>query len=153
MASVFPAQTCSVCENESAGKCPRCRNYVCMEHYPRHSHEPCAKHIAQRQEEYVCYICGEAVVPEQWSAAIFAHYIDNFSCAGCGRYVCEEHTRRRSEHIKIAQDTMRSHRYNIVERYCSVCSSVRIFGGLTGAVWWAAGIATVIITGWFLYHG
>lgn len=153
MASLYPMTSCKTCEAEAAGRCPGCHNVLCMEHFPRHAHNPCARHLAHHQDEYLCYVCGAPIVPEQYSTAIFAHYVDTHTCSGCNRYVCDAHTARRDEQVKIMQDGLRSHRYHLTMRACAVCAPLRSFGGLVGATWWVAGLVTVILTGWFLFHG
>ena len=152
MATLYPVQSCHQCEAEAAGRCPRCHHMYCMEHFPRHEHEPCATHLATHHAEYACYVCGDSVAPEQWSTAVFAHYIDGHTCTGCNRYVCDAHTKRRDEQVKIAQDGLRSHRYHIIARSCALCSPMRTTGGLVGTTWWAAGLVTVVLTGWYLFH-
>jgi hypothetical protein len=152
MASVYPFQTCRECEAEAAGRCPRCHHLYCMQHFPRHAHATCARHLALHHDDYVCYVCGELTVPEQWSTAIFAHFIDNHACSGCGRLVCDKHTHHREEHVKISQDGMRSHRYSVVTRTCDMCTPLKNVGGIVGATWWVAGLITVFLTGWFLFH-
>jgi hypothetical protein len=148
-----PFQSCAICEAEAAGRCPRCRQVYCIEHFPRHAHALCAGHLAAHAADYVCYVCGEPVVPEQYSTAIFAHYIDGHTCSGCNRYICDEHTRRRDEQVKIVQDGMRSHRYNVIVRSCRICYPLRNTGGLIGTAWWIAGLITVALAIWFIYHG
>ncbi len=153
MASLYPFQSCHECEAEAAGRCMQCRRMLCMEHFPLHAHNHCLRHLAMHQAEYACYVCGAPVVPEQWSTAVFAHYIDSHLCAGCTRYVCDEHTARRDEQVKIVQDGLRTHRYHMTMRSCRLCAPLRLTGGLVGAVWWVSGLATVVLTGWFLFHG
>jgi len=108
--------------------------------------------MAQHHEEYICYVCGAEVTPEQWSTAVFAHTVDSHACAGCNRYICDAHTRRTDEQVKIMQDGLRSHRYHITARSCALCAPLRNAGGLVGMSWWLAGFVTVVLTGWFLYH-
>jgi hypothetical protein len=109
--------------------------------------------MAQHRDEYACYVCGAEVAPEQWSTAIFAHHIDDHKCTGCNRYICEEHTRRHDDQVRIAQDGVRSHRYHATIRSCALCAPLRPAGGLLGAGWWLAGVTTLALTGWFLFHG
>ncbi|MBA3823512.1 MAG: hypothetical protein H0X24_06340 [Ktedonobacterales bacterium] len=153
MASLYPMQSCHECEAEAAGRCPSCNNPLCMEHFARHAHTPCARHLAQHHDEYLCYVCGANVVPEQWSTAVFAHYVDEHKCFGCNRYICDTHTQRRDEQVKIVQDGLRGHRYHLTARSCELCAPLRPAGGLIGVGWWAAGVATLALTGWFLIHG
>ncbi len=153
MASLYPTRSCHECEAEGAGRCPACHHVLCIEHFGRHAHMPCAQHLAQHHDEYACYVCGAEVAPEQWSTAIFAHHVDNHMCTGCSRYICEEHTRRRDDQVRIAQDGVRSHRYHSTIRSCELCAPLRPAGGLLGAGWWLSGLATLALTGWFLFHG
>jgi hypothetical protein len=94
-----------------------------------------------------------AVVPEQWSTAIFAHHTDSHACSGCNRYICDTHTRRTDEHVQIVQDGLRSHRYHVTTRLCGLCAPLRSVGGLVGASWWAAGLMMLALAGWFLFRG
>jgi hypothetical protein len=153
MASLYPVHSCHECEAEAAGRCPSCHHPLCMEHFPRHAHAPCVRHLAQHHEEYICYVCGMAVVPEQWSTAIFAHHTDSHACSGCNRYICNAHTRRTDEHVQIVQDGLRSHRYHVTTRLCGLCAPLRSVGGLVGASWWAAGLMMLALAGWFLFRG
>ena len=152
MASLYPTQSCHECAEEAAGRCPACHHPLCIDHFSRHAHRPCATHLAEHQDEYACYVCGTALVPEQFSSAVFAHYIDNHTCGGCGRFVCDAHTRRLDEQVKIVQDGLRGHRYHMTMRSCVLCAPLYRFGGLIGTTWWVAGLTTVIATGWFLLH-
>ncbi len=153
MASLYPSPSCHECSLEAGGRCPSCHNLLCIEHFPRHNHKPCATNLATHHEDYVCYVCGDSIVPEQWSSALFAHYIDTHSCLGCNRYICDKHTRRRDEQVQITQDGLRGHRYHITARSCELCAPLYRLGGLVGVSWWAAGLVTVVFTGWFLFHG
>jgi hypothetical protein len=153
MASLYPVQSCAVCDLEAAGRCPGCHHSLCMEHFPRHAHAPCARQLAHHQSDFLCYVCGDPIVPEQWSTAVFAHYVDTHTCTGCNRFVCDKHTSRRDEQVKIVQDSLRGHRYHMTIRTCDLCAPFRSAGGLIGVSWWVAGFATVLLTGWFLFHG
>ena len=153
MASLYPVHSCHECEVEAAGRCPACHHSLCMEHFARHAHAPCARHLAEHHDEYLCYVCGASTVPEQWSTAVFAHYLDSHTCTGCNRYICETHTMRRDDQVKIMQDGPRGHRYHITARSCGICAPLHSAGGLVGATWWVAGLVTVALTGWFLFHG
>lgn len=153
MENLYPTPSCHECANEAAGRCPGCKRSLCMEHFPRAAHKPCAADLVARSDEFACYRCGVAIVPEQWSTAIFAHYVDPHLCSGCGRFVCDDHTRRRDEQVRIVQDGLRGHRYHQTARWCDLCAPVRRVGGLVGAAWWVAGMATVLLAGWFVLHG
>jgi hypothetical protein len=124
-----------------------------MDHFPLPEHQPCATDLERHAERYVCYVCGVGVVPQQWSAALFAHYTDSQRCAGCARYICDTlHTRWRTDGVRVVRDGLRSNRYHITVRYCDVCAPVRRLGGLVGATWWAVGLATAGAAAFFLFQ-
>jgi hypothetical protein len=130
---VLPAPSCTECGLESAGRCPTCRNSLCVDHFGLHDHEPCATHQARQEDVLACYVCGVPVRPQQWSSAVFAHYIDPCTCRGCHRYICDgDHTRLRQERVVIARDGLRSHRYHMIQRYCPACAPLARVGGLLG---------------------
>lgn len=86
--------------------------------------------LAQTQ---VCYVCGTQVYPDQWSLARTSHCIDNFSCNGCGRYICDElHTKRKSDQVSIVREGLRGHRYQYTTRYCDLCAPFHRVGGIKG---------------------
>lgn len=140
----YPVASCAECGLESAGRCPTCHRSLCIDHFPIEEHQPCAQHMSAHRAEYVCYVCGVPVRPQQWSTTSFAHYIDSSACQGCGRYICDDpHTVRCDEEIELVRDGLRSHRYHVTQRYCAVCSPVRRLGGVVGATRWAVGIGGV----------
>ncbi len=146
-ADVYPIPSCAECGIQSAGKCPTCHRSLCLDHFPLEAHQPCATRGVERATLMNCYICGDPVKPQQWSTAVFAHYIDAHTCAGCHRYICnDKHTAHQHEDIAIRRDGVRSHRYHVTKRYCPTCARLRIFGGLIGAGWWAAGLIVVLAT-------
>ncbi len=146
-ADIYPIPSCAECGIQSAGKCPTCHRSLCLDHFPLEAHQPCATRNAQRAEQMRCYVCGAAVKPQQWSSAVFAHYIDTHTCAGCHRYVCDDkHTAHQQEDVIIRRDGLRSHSYHVTRRYCPVCSPLRVFGGLIGAGWWLAGAVAALAT-------
>lgn len=131
---VYPIPTCDECGLEAAGRCPRCKHHLCLDHFSLEDHEPCVQRLATRAARNVCYVCGEPVRPQQWSSAVFAHYIDSYACAGCHRPICDEqHTRLRYEDVRLVREGLRSLRYHYIQRYCSVCAPLRGIGGLLGA--------------------
>ena len=142
---VYPIPSCAECGIQSAGKCPTCHHSLCVDHFPLTAHEPCATRLAASETSRKCYICGEPARPQQWSSAVYAHYIDAHACAGCHRAICDDaHTVFRQEDIIVRRDGVRSHRYHTTKRYCPVCSRLRVFGGLIGAGWWLAGSIVVV---------
>ncbi len=148
-----PAPSCAECGLESAGRCPTCHHSLCIDHFDLPDHQPCAQRLAAHGAEYVCYVCGVQVQPQQWSTAVFAHYIDSCTCAGCHRYICEDqHTRRKSESVELVRDGLRSSRYHTTRRYCALCSPLRGIGGLLGASRLATGACVAGLTAFFLLH-
>jgi len=144
--------SCRECGIQSVARCPSCRRPLCLDHFPRDEHEPCATHLRDAAARFTCYICGAPAVPQQWSSTSFAHYIDPHNCAGCGRYICDErHTRIRIEGVELAHDGMRSQRYHVTRRYCGICAPFRHIGGLPGAVRWLVGISGVAVAGMLAY--
>lgn len=144
---IYAIPSCAECGIQSAGKCPTCHRSLCVDHFPLEAHQPCARRVAQRAAQMRCYVCGDAVKPQQWSTAVFAHYIDAHTCEGCHRYICEHHhTAHTQEDVAIRRDGVRNHRYHMIKRYCPVCSRLRIFGGLLGAGWWLAGAVILLTT-------
>lgn len=144
-ADIYAIPSCAVCGIQSAGKCPTCHHNLCVDHFPLDAHPPCAARAERQSAKMRCYICGDAVKPQQWSTAVFAHYIDSHVCEGCHRYVCAaKHTAHQIEDVEIKRDGVRSQRYHIIKRYCPVCARLRIFGGLIGAGWWLAGAVAAL---------
>ena len=149
--SARPTPSCSECGLEAAGRCPTCRHFLCMDHFGCTDHQPCAAHLLTHAEEYICYVCGLPVHPQQWSTTIYAHYIDSGKCEGCGRYVCDlNHTYLRDEGIEIVRDGLRSQRYHVTRRYCGVCAPIRHLGGLVGATRWLSLIAVCLVLAYFI---
>lgn len=142
---VYPIPSCSECGIQSAGTCPTCHHNLCVDHFPLGGHQPCASRLAAHASAHFCYLCGAPARPQQWSSAVYAHYIDSHVCGGCHRAICDdEHTAFRDEDIVIRRDGVRSHRYHVTRRYCPVCVRLRVFGGLIGAGWWLAGSASAL---------
>lgn len=101
----------------------------------------------------VCYVCGTQVYPDQWSLSRTSHYIDNYTCRGCGRHVCDElHTQRKAEHLAVVRDGMRGHRYQHITRYCDACAPVYRLGGVKGLTRWFVAVATVGLVILFYFH-
>ncbi len=111
----------------------------------RRSSSPLTTHVARPLTAASrTRFCGVAVLPQQWSTAVFAHYVDSGCCEGCGRYVCElTHTALRDEAVEIVRDGLRSSRYHVTHRYCALCAPLRHIGGIVGAVRWLAIVAVV----------
>jgi hypothetical protein len=147
------ARRCHECDQEALGRCPDCHKGFCQDHFPKQQHSPCAErqmHLALTQ---VCYVCGTQVYPDQWSLSRTSHYIDNYTCQGCGRYICDEqHTQRKSEHVTVVRDGMRGHRYQYITRYCDVCSPFHHLGGLKGVVRALVVAGTVGLAVLFYFH-
>jgi hypothetical protein len=115
-----------------------------MDHFGRPEHQPCATRLAATAEERVCYVCGAPVRPQQWSTSPYSHFVDSGACKGCGRYICDlHHTALQDERVDLVRDNLRSQRYHITHRYCSVCAPLRRVGGLVGAVRWSSLVLTL----------
>jgi hypothetical protein len=151
-ATAYPGHSCYECELEAAGRCPGCRHALCMDHFALEAHEPCATRLADEAAQRMCYVCGTPVVPQQWSTAVFAHYIDSQKCAGCSRFICDTHTKHRREVVRLSREGLRSTRYHMTMRYCDVCAPVQRFGGMVGATWWVVGLATAGAAAYFLFQ-
>lgn len=147
------ARRCHECDAEALGRCPDCRKGFCQDHFPKQQHSPCAEkqmHLAMTQ---VCYVCGTQVYPDQWSLSRTSHYIDNYMCQGCGRYICDEqHTQRKAEHVTVVRDGMRGHRYQHITRYCDICSPFHRIGGVKGAIRILVVAGTVGLAVLFYFH-
>lgn len=150
--TVSASDSCYECELQAAGRCPTCRHSLCMDHFPLDAHDPCMAQLADSVKGRMCYVCADPVMPKQWSTAIFAHYVDAFTCAGCGRHICAQHTRMRDEVVKLDREGLRSNRYHTAIRYCDLCAPVRRFGGLVGAAWWLVGLASAGAAAIFLFQ-
>src|SRR5580765_6702532 len=144
--------SCRECGIQSVARCPSCRRALCLDHFPRDEHQPCAARLRDEAIRYSCYICGAPSLPQQWSSTSFAHYIDPHTCAGCGRYICDEHhTRLRIEGVELAHNGLRSQRYHVTRRYCGICAPLRHVGGLRGAVFWLVGMCAAAVAGGLWY--
>jgi len=150
----YNEQPCHVCNQPAAGRCPDCHQRYCIEHFPLDQHLPCSQLQERNAERYVCYVCGEPVRPSQWSSNLVAHYFDSGQCAGCKRYICDDHhTRRKQERMVIERDGMSSHRYHYIMRYCDLCSPLRRINGLVGmAHWIVAGLAVTLGVFFWFHH-
>ena len=150
---LFATDSCFECGLRAAGRCPTCRHGLCVEHFPLDAHEPCASRLETEMGARVCYRCAAPVTPHQWSAEVYAHYVDTQRCAGCGRYVCaQRHTRVLDEFVRLERDGLRSNRYHTTLRYCALCAPVRRLGGLVGATWWSVSLFIAGCTALFLFR-
>jgi len=106
--------------------------------------------MAQMQ---VCYVCGTQVYPDQWSLSKTSHVVDQFTCQGCGRYVCDElHTQHKVENVVIEREGLRGHRYQYTNRYCDLCSPVYRAGGIKGIARIVVAVGTVVLAIFFYLH-
>lgn len=106
--------------------------------------------LAQTQ---ACYVCGTQVYPDQWSLSRTSHFIDQYRCLGCGRYICDElHTQRKTEDVVVAREGLRGHRYQYMNRYCDLCAPFARFGGIRGLARWVVAVGTVAVTAFFFIH-
>ena len=147
-------QKCQVCDEPVASRCPLCHQRFCVQHFPLEQHQPCGAKLSRDVFKHVCYVCGEAVRPNQWSANLVAHYFDDSRCSGCKRYICDErHTRRKQESMIIERDGLSSHRYHYIVRYCDICSPLRRVQGLVGlANWLLLGLVITLSAYFWLHH-
>jgi len=105
------ARRCHECNEEALGRCPDCHFGFCQEHFPKQQHSPCAERQMRLALTQVCYVCGAQVYPDQWSISKTSHYVDQYTCQGCGRYICDElHTQHKTEEIVITREGLRGHR-------------------------------------------
>jgi hypothetical protein len=144
---------CHECSEEALGRCPDCRRGFCQEHFPKQQHSPCAEKQMKLAQTQVCYVCGAQVYPDQWSISRTSHFIDQYTCKGCGRYICDElHTQRKIDDVVVAREGLRGHRYQYTTRYCDLCSPLSAFGGLKGVARWAVVAGTIIATIFFYFR-
>jgi hypothetical protein len=150
---ISATRRCHECHEEALGRCPECRNGLCQEHFPKQQHSPCAEKqmkLAQIQE---CYVCGKQVYPDQWSLSKTSHYVDQFICGGCGRYVCDEiHTRHKTENVVVVREGLRGHRYQYTNRYCDLCAPFYRIGGIRGLAGFLVAAATLVAAFFFFVH-
>src|SRR6266567_2489667 len=103
--AVTSARRCHECSEEALGRCPDCHHGLCQDHFPKQQHSPCAERQMNLTQTQVCYVCGAQVYPDQWSISRTTHFIDPYTCKGCGRYVCDElHTRRKHEDVTVVRE-------------------------------------------------
>lgn len=148
-----PARRCHECHEEALGRCPDCHQGFCQDHFPKQQHSPCAEKQMRLAQTQACYVCGTHVYPDQWSISRTSHYIDEYCCQGCGRYICDElHTQRKSETINIVREGLRGHRYQITNRYCGLCAPFSRVGGLRGLARMLVVAGTVVLGVFFYLH-
>ncbi len=151
--AIVAARRCHECNEEALGRCPDCRKGLCQDHFPKQQHSPCAEKQMKLAQTQVCYVCGTQVYPDQWSLSRTSHYIDNYRCQGCGRYICDElHTQRKSESVSIVREGLRGHRYQNTVRYCDLCSPLYRLGGIKGLTRWIVVAGTVLAGIFFYFH-
>ncbi|HLZ64203.1 MAG TPA: hypothetical protein VKR06_45320 [Ktedonosporobacter sp.] len=147
------ARCCHECDEEALGRCPDCHFGFCQEHFPKHQHAPCAERQMKMAQVQVCYVCGTQVSPDQWSHSQTSHFVDQFTCRGCGRYICDElHTHRKTEDVVIAREGLRGHRYQYTNRYCDLCAPFYSIGGIRGLMSIIVALGTVAAAIFFYFH-
>ncbi len=147
------ARRCHECSDEALGRCPDCHFGFCQEHFPKQQHSPCAEKQMKMAQTQVCYVCGTQVYPDQWSQSKTSHFVDQFTCRGCGRYVCDElHTQRKTENVVIAREGLRGHRYQYIHRYCDLCTPLYRIGGTKGLARIVVLVGTVVAAVFFYLH-
>jgi hypothetical protein len=151
--SVSRARRCHECDQEALGRCPDCHMSFCQEHFPKQQHSPCAEIQMKLAQSQVCYVCGTQVYPDQWSITRTSHYVDQFTCKGCGRYICDDlHTQHKSEDVLISREGLRGHRYQYINRYCDMCSPMRGIGGIRGLTSGIVVLGTIAAGIFFYLH-
>jgi len=147
------ARRCHECSEEALGRCPDCHWGFCQEHFPKQQHSPCAERQMKLAQTQVCYVCGAQVYPDQWSVSRTSHFIDNYTCNGCGRYICDElHTQRKRDDVSIVREGLRGHRYQYTVRYCDLCSPLYRIGGIRGLARWVVAAGTVVVAAFYYLH-
>ncbi|HZS79491.1 MAG TPA: hypothetical protein VFA41_22950 [Ktedonobacteraceae bacterium] len=150
---VKATRRCAECDEEALGRCPECHKGLCQDHFPKQQHSPCAERQMKLAQTQVCYVCGTQVYPDQWSLSRTSHYIDEYRCEGCGRYICDDlHTQQKSENVSIIREGVRGHRYQYTVRYCDLCAPVRKVGGIKGVARWVVVAGTVAGFIFFYLH-
>ncbi len=151
--SIPEVRRCHECSQEALGRCPDCHKGLCLDHFPKQQHSPCAQKQMKLAQTQVCYVCGAQVYPDQWSVSQTSHYIDHFSCNGCGRYICDElHTQRKTEQLSIVREGLRGQRYQYTARYCDLCAPLYRIGGIKGLARCVVFAGTVVAGILFYIH-
>jgi hypothetical protein len=151
--TVTATRRCHECSEEALGRCPDCRLSFCQDHFPKQQHAPCAEKQMKLAQTQVCYVCGTQVYPDQWSLSKTSHYVDQFTCKGCGRYVCNDlHTQRKAEDVIVVREGMRGHRYQYIIRYCDLCAPVSSVGGIKGLARILVVAGTIAAAAFFYLH-
>jgi hypothetical protein len=144
---------CHECNEDALGRCPDCRHGLCQTHFPKQQHAPCAEKQMKMAQTQVCYVCGTPVYPDQWSVSKTSHYVDQFVCKGCGRYICDElHTQRKGEEVVVVREGMRGHRYQYITRYCDLCAPLASMGGIKGITRILVVVGTIAAAIFFFLH-
>ncbi|GHO84284.1 hypothetical protein [Dictyobacter formicarum] len=151
--SVSAARRCHECSEEALGRCPDCHMCFCQEHFPKQQHSPCAEKQMKLSQTQVCYVCGTQVYPDQWSLSKTTHYVDQSTCRGCGRYICDDlHTQSKDEDVIISREGLRGHRYQYINRYCDMCSPLSRVGGIRGIARGVVVVGTIAAAVFFYLH-
>ncbi len=151
--SINAKRRCHECNEEAFGRCPDCHLGFCQEHFPKQHHSPCAEKQMKLAQRQVCYICGTQVYPDQWSISKTSHYVDQGTCRGCGRYICDDlHTQRKTEDVVVLREGMRGHRYQNIHRYCDLCSPLQRVGGVRGITNVLVVLGTIAVAVFYYLH-
>jgi len=150
---MMAASRCHECNEEALGRCPDCHMNFCEQHFPKQQHSPCAEKQMKIAQAQVCYVCGAQVYPDQWSVSKTSHFVDEYTCHGCGHYVCDDlHTQRKTEEVVILREGLRGHRYQYIIRYCDLCAPVGNIGGIKRIAYIATALGTVAAGIFFYLH-
>lgn len=144
---------CHECSEEALGRCPDCHRGFCQDHFPKQQHSPCAEKQMKMAQIQVCYVCGAQIYPDQWSLSRTSHFVDQYTCKGCGRHICDElHTQHKIDDVSIVREGLRGHRYQYTTRYCDLCAPFYRIGGIKGLARWVVVVGTVVATIFFYLH-
>jgi hypothetical protein len=151
--NINAARRCHECNEEALGRCPDCRHSFCQDHFSKQQHSPCAEKQMKLMQTQVCYVCGTQVYPDQWSTSRTSHFVDQCSCKGCGRHICDElHTQRKVDDVFVMREGLRGHRYQYTIRYCDLCAPVYRLGGIKGIARWLVVVGTIAASAYFYLH-
>jgi hypothetical protein len=139
-------RTCAECSAEAGGRCPKCRHWLCPDHFSFPEHAPCAARQARDAAQRCCYRCGAPAMPMQWSLSLAAYHIDDARCHGCHRAICAWHTAKQVDSDAVIRDGPRGLRYHATRRYCHLCAPLHHWGGLIGITRGFVAVGTVIVS-------
>ena len=165
---------CYLCDRPAIKKCDRCGHVFCGTHVSTHS--PCAQKEMEEQirlaykrryarvqgtafeeqerRSHRCYICDSYAPPEERKLQLASYFrveIDSHRCRGCGRVICELHsriTRYRTQYNATNVESLHEARhwtYTRVKaiRHCDKCYPSRYVGGRNGLIGIVLGLGLI----------